>query len=184
MVGIDGTALDVDAGDVPILGGRVTKTENTDVEVFTVRGSRSTRVGNNLGEWVGASREPETNGAAREVDIVGKVIPGTSDKVGRPLRHTANAPVELSEIRANSDLEFGKVRLEEEDLVLRGSWRIGGRVHDGEVIVHLTGTQVLRCLGDELGTHHGLSIPMRGRVDGQLETLALSGIGRVLVRGV
>lgn len=37
---------------------------------------------------------------------------------------------------------------------------------------------------DELGTHHGLTIPMRGRVEGQFEALIFTGIGGILVRGI
>lgn len=99
-------------------------------------------VGRNAGQGSGASGAPETDGTTGEVDIVGKVIPGTSSEVSGPLGLSTDAPVELGEVGSNSDFQLGEVRLEEEDLVLRGTWWVCGLMHDREVVVHLTGSQV------------------------------------------
>lgn len=73
------------------------------------------------------------------------------------------------------------MRLKEHDLVLRGSRGVDGLALEREVIVHLTRSQIGRGLGDEFCSHHGLAIPVRGRVNGKLETLVLPSDGGVLV---
>lgn len=85
--------------------------------VGAVGGSAGSLVGHDADERAGASACPETDGAAGEVDVIGKVVPYTGGECGAPLGLATNAPVEGGEVRANSDFEFGKVGLEEHDLM-------------------------------------------------------------------
>lgn len=47
------------------------------------------------------------------VDIVGKVVPGTSSEVSGPLGLSTDAPVELGEVGSNSDFQLFKLLIEE-----------------------------------------------------------------------
>lgn len=49
------------------------------------------------------------------------------------------------------------------------------------MVVHLTSSKVGSGLWYKFCTHHRLTIPVRGRVDGGLETSGFTGDGRVLV---
>lgn len=128
--------------------------------VGAVGGGGSRLVGHNSDERVTTSAVPKTDGAAREVDIISKVVPYTGGEGSAPLRDTIDAPVESACVRSNTDLELGEVRLEEHHLMLRGSWWVGGFSLDREVVIHLSSSQVSRGLGDEFCSHHGLTVPV------------------------
>jgi len=113
---VDGTRLDVNTAEVPILRrGGVDDTENTNVEIGRVGRGRSGLVGNNALQGVATCGEPETNSRRRElekrregarvrstinkdrrqhayVDIICKVEPGVSGEGCAPLLLTTNHP--------------------------------------------------------------------------------------------
>lgn len=82
-----------------------------------------------------------------------------------------------------SRLEFGEMGLEEADLVFSvDGRRVGSVVHDAEMIPHCAFVDCCSCLGDELGSTHGLAIPEGGAVQSELGALGATCIGGVLVR--
>ena len=122
--GGDRCLLDEDAGPVVIFSCGVStsirETKDADVPVSGVGGRACSLVGDDLGERAGASGEPETDGAAGEVDVVGEVVPGVGGESGGPLRDSANIPAKKGVGRSllsrnQTELEFGEVALEAEN---------------------------------------------------------------------
>ena len=129
---------------------------------------------------------PEGNGAGIEVDLVGNVVPLVGNELNVPLGDTSNVPLKVGVGRARGAvLELSEMRLEESDLVFVGGRRgvLGGSL-DGEVVVDLALVDGCLGLGDEFGAQHGLAVPFRGLVDGDLYTLLGSSVGGVLEGGV
>jgi hypothetical protein len=183
----DVAALDVHAGEVPVLGGTVVgKAKHAEVPVGAVGVRRRRDWTGDLLESVGAGGVVELDGAGAEVDAVGDVVPGASDELGVPLGLATGVPVEVvvrSALRAV--LHLCKVALEEVDLVLsRWGGGVGTGVLHGEVVVDLALVDRSAGLRDQLGAEHGLAVPGRGLVVGDLNALLGARVGRVLGVGV
>jgi hypothetical protein len=183
----DVAALDVHAGEVPVLGGTVVgKAKHAEVPVGAVGVRRRRDWTGDLLESVGAGGVVELDGASAEVDSVGDVVPGAGDELGVPLGLATGVPVEVV-VRAalRAVLHLGEVALEEIDLVLacRGGG-VGTGVLHGEVVVDLSLVDRGAGLRDQLGAKHGLAVPGRGLVVGDLDALLRARVGRVLGVGV
>lgn len=137
---------------------------------------------------------PEANGAGIKVDLVDTVVPDTSLHGGVPLLCGVGHPLQSGITGATAAagqavLQFGEVRLEEGDLVFAGDGRgVGVLAHDGEVVVQRAGGDGagVRSLGDELGTAHGLALPVGGRGQGNLGALgggSIIGVGICGIKG-
>ena len=128
----------------------------------------------------------ELDASSAEVDTVGDVVPGVGGELGVPLRLASGVPVEVV-VRAalGTVLHFGEVALKEVDLVLSSRRRrVGACVLHGEVVEDLALVDGGAGLGDQLGTEHGLAVPRRGLVVGDLDALLGACVGGVLVSGV
>lgn len=117
-------------------------------------------------------------------------MPDTSSPFSAPLRGTANIPsqerIRRSRLSANpTGLQLGEMTLEEADLMFAVDARwVGGSVHDAEMVVDLARCDGRGGLGNQFRSAHVLSVPVRGTVEGELETRGASTVGRVLVAGI
>lgn len=141
---------------------------------------------NNLLQVTAASRVPETDRLAGEVDLVGDVVPDAGLPLHLPLGGASDEPLEARVLGAagagdEAALQLGEVRLEEGDLVLAGQRRrVLSLALDAEVVKDLAGGDGGARLGDQLGAAHGLAVPVGSVRQGDLGTLrraAISGIG-------
>jgi len=128
----------------------------------------------------------ELDAAGAEVDTVGDVVPGIGSELGIPLRLATGVPVEVVvRTTLGAVLHLGEVTLEEVDLVLSSRRRrVCACVLHGEVVEDLALVDGGAGLRDQLGTEHGLAVPRRGLVVGDLDALLGACIGGVLGRGV
>ena len=179
--------LNVHAREVPVLGlAIVGQAEDTQVPVGAVGvcGNRDWTGG--FLQGIGTSGVVELDASSAEVDTVGDVVPGVGGELGVPLRLASGVPVEVV-VRAalGTVLHFGEVALKEVDLVLSSRRRrVGACVLHGEVVEDLALVDGGAGLGDQLGTEHGLAVPRRGLVVGDLDALLGAGVGRVLGVGI
>jgi len=128
----------------------------------------------------------ELDGTGAEVNAVGDVVPGVGGELGVPLRLATGIPMEVVVGAALSTvLHLGEVALKEVDLVLSGRRRrVGVCVLHGEVVEDLALVDGSAGLRDQLGTEHGLAVPRRSLVVGDLDALLGAGVGGVLVRSI
>jgi len=122
---------------------------------------------------------PEADSVGTEVNLIGKVEPGVGREGGGPLGNATYAPLECGKIGAHTDFEFGKVGLEEVELMLGSGRSICLSPLRREVVVESTSTEVGSGLRDQLGTLE--VVPFRVAVDGELQSVALFSISRVFV---
>lgn len=162
--------------------------------VGTVGAGRGIDGADDLGELVATGGVPKGNGAGIKVDLIDTVVPDTGLHGGVPLLGRVGHPLQrgvagTTAAAGQAVLQLGKVGLEEGDLVLAGDGRgIGVLAHDGEVVVERAGGDGagVRGLGDELGTAHGLALPVGGGGQRDLGTLgdgAIIGVGVGRVEG-
>lgn len=138
--------------------------------VSTVGAGRGADSADDLGELVTTGRVPKRNGTGIKVDLVDAVVPHTRLHGDVPLLGRVGHPFQggvagATAAAAQAILQLGKVRLEEGNLVLPGDrGRVGVLAHDGEVVVQRAGGDGAGVgrLGDELGTTHGLALPVGG----------------------
>jgi len=92
-------------------------------------------------------------------------MPNSSIPIRAPLRVTTNIPPQQRITRSTLPrnpprLEFGEMRLEETDLMFSiDGRRVGGAVHDAEMIPDSSLVDGCCGLGDELGSTHCLTVP-------------------------
>lgn len=82
-------------------------------------------------------------------------------------------------------LELREMTLEESDLMLVGcGWCVVGRRLDREMVIDFALVDGSGGLRNELSPQHGLTIPFRCLINGDLDTLLRASIGGVLVRRI
>lgn len=81
-------------------------------------------------------------------------------------------------------LHFCEVGFKETDLVLPVyAWRVRGRLHHAEVIPHFSCVDGCGSLRNQLGSSHGLSIPIRSAIERNLGTLVATRVCGILYDG-
>jgi hypothetical protein len=117
-------------------------------------------------------------------------VPNTSSPVSAPMRVTADVPSQqrVRSSRLSTDpagLQLGEMALEEAYLMFAvDARRVGGSVHDAEMVVDLSRIDGGGRLGNQFCSTHVLPVPVGGAVEGELETRCTSAIGWVLVAGI
>lgn len=156
--------------------------------VETYRGSAGLEGTGGQLERVGTSRVPEGDLLAREVDLVGNVMPDTGLPESLPLALAADHPLQVGVLVAllavdPSVLHLGEVGLEEVDLMLMEDARgVLVAAHHGEVVEDLALVDRGLGLRNQLRPPH-VAVPLGRRVDGDLRALLRAGIDRVLEGG-
>jgi hypothetical protein len=114
-------------------------------------------------------------------------VPNSRIPIRAPLCGTADVPPQQRVTRSTLPrnpprLEFGKMGLEEADLMFSvDGRRIGGAVHDAEMIPDGSFVNCRCGLGNELGSTHGLTVPERGAVECKLGALGAACVCGILV---
>jgi len=137
-------------------------------------------------EIVGAGGMVEADATGVEVNGIGDVVPEVRCEGDVPMALAIHVPAQGSVEGAlftadEAVLHLGEVRLEEGHLVLLvWRWRVGAGMLHAEVVEDLALVDRSLGLWDQLRAEHVVVVPNGGGVDGNLDTLLRSSIGRVL----